>query len=84
MRHPFEKWIQLQMILLLFAVFLGILTIWTSVLFFSFMTCISIIASICIDGYIELLKGHSTQAGHQIIRAVILTIFISYLYLTLL
>ncbi|WP_182200787.1 hypothetical protein [Paraliobacillus salinarum] len=82
MRHPFEKLIQIQLILLLISIFAGILTIWTAILFFSFFACIAVVTSFFIEGYIELQKGDVAQAGHQLIRAIILIIFISFLYFT--
>ncbi|CQR46121.1 hypothetical protein BN1058_00370 [Paraliobacillus sp. PM-2] len=82
MRQPFEKLIQLQLILLILAIFAGFMMMWTATLFFSFFACIAVISSFFIEGYIELKKGYITQAGHQMIRAILLIIFISYLYIT--
>ncbi|MFB1049683.1 hypothetical protein [Paraliobacillus sp. JSM ZJ581] len=82
MRQPFEKLTQVQLILLLVSIVAGIIAIWTATLFLSFFVCMAVVSSFLIEGYIACKKGDIVQAGHQIIRAIILIIFISYLSIT--
>lgn len=81
MRHPYKKYVQIEMFSLFFAVFFGFVAIIRNypLLIFMAIYCLSI-SFIC-ETLILLVINQKTEATKQLIRAVALLIFTTYLVL---
>ena len=79
MRHPYEKFIKMELIFILCAVLFGLVALIQGYIFLVLMSMILITISLFFDALIHWYSHRSADAGKQILRAVLLLCFIIFL-----
>lgn len=80
MKHPLEKFIQMEIITIMAGLFIGILAWVTGWMLFLFFACYLFILSLIANALILLHTRRASDALKQVIRAVLLFLFITSLY----
>ncbi|WP_077602311.1 hypothetical protein [Oceanobacillus sojae] len=80
MRHPLEKFIRIEAIAIVGGLFIGILAWITGWMLLLFFACYLFVLSMLADALILLHTRRSSDAVKQVIRAVLLFLFITSLY----
>ncbi|MDL4841715.1 hypothetical protein [Aquibacillus rhizosphaerae] len=80
MNHPYKKFVQLQIFMMFLTLFLGIIALVKSSVFLALITCFTLALSFAFEGIVELKKKNTFHFGQQLLRALIIVIFVCYLY----
>ncbi|MDC3416814.1 hypothetical protein [Aquibacillus salsiterrae] len=80
MRHPYKKFAQLQLFMIVVTVFVGVLALAYQHLFLALLTCIFLALSFLFEALVELKRGRTYLFGQQLLRAIIIIIFVSFIY----
>ena len=79
MRHPYRKFIQMELITLFLALIFGLAALVLGYLIILFLAFYIIVQSIICDAMILLQTRHTAEAGKQVLRGIILFLFTTYL-----
>ncbi|MBP2076268.1 hypothetical protein [Oceanobacillus polygoni] len=79
MRHPYRKFIQIELISLFLALLFGLAALVLGYFIILFLAFYFIVLSILCDAMILLQTRHSVEAGKQVMRGIILFLFTTYL-----
>ncbi|RDW22306.1 hypothetical protein CWR48_00945 [Oceanobacillus arenosus] len=83
MRHPYEKFARIELISLVIVILFGLIALIQGFLILIFFSLYLIALSLVCDALLHLYFRNSQQAGKQILRAVMLFIFATYLLFAL-
>ncbi|MDY0409532.1 hypothetical protein ACFFIS_01940 [Virgibacillus soli] len=79
MKHPYEKYIQIELITLVLACLLGIAALFRGSLWLLVLCLLLMTISLVCDGFIFLHSRRAPHAGKQFSRALLLLFLIAYL-----
>ncbi|SDK16313.1 hypothetical protein [Sediminibacillus albus] len=83
MKHPYKKFFQLQLLMMIFTLLLGIVAMVKGSLLLIVTALFCLAFSFIFEGLAEYKKQHTFQFAQQMTRAVVIILFVSYLYITL-
>jgi len=79
MRHPYEKYIRLELITIILVFLLGIFAVIQSYIIFLFLGLYLLVVSLIFTALIEFYTYHTHNAIKHALRALLLFIFTTYL-----
>lgn len=79
MRHPYEKFIRIELVSMILAVLMGIIVLMKGFLILIFMCFFLIIISLLTDAILLWVTYQKIQSGKQLFRAIIMLILTIYL-----
>jgi hypothetical protein len=79
MRHPYEKYIRLELITVIFVLVIGIFAIIQSYILFIFLGLYLLVISLILTALIEFHTYRTHAAIKHALRAVLLFVFTTYL-----
>lgn len=79
MRHPYEKFIRLELIAVLLAILVGLFALFKGFILLVFITFYLIGCSIACAAIVEWYTHQTNQAGKHILQALLLIIFTTYM-----
>ncbi|MBM7570512.1 hypothetical protein [Aquibacillus albus] len=80
MKHPYKKFAQLQLFMMAITLVIGIFALVKASMLLALFTCLTLALSFTFEGLAELKKQNTLQFGQQILRSMIIIIFVCYLY----
>ncbi|WP_077623503.1 hypothetical protein [Sediminibacillus massiliensis] len=83
MNHPYNKFIHLQLFMMVLTVVVGILAIINGLVSLIVIAFYFLSLSFLFEGIAERKKGNTLQFAQQLTRSLVIVIFISYLYFIL-
>lgn len=79
MRHPYEKFIRLELIALILAVFAGIIVLVKGFILLAIFLIYLVACALCCEGMIELNTHNRNHAIKHFLQAILIFVFMSYL-----
>ncbi|MEC5424421.1 hypothetical protein QGM71_13050 [Virgibacillus sp. C22-A2] len=79
MRHPYEKFIRIELLSLASAILIGIIALAQGYTLLIFLCLYLLALSLACNALIELHRHEADQAGKQILRAIMLFILASFM-----
>lgn len=79
MRHPYEKFIRLELIALILAVFAGIIVLIKGFILLAILLIYLIACALCCEGMIELSTHNRNHAVKHFLQAILIFVFMSYI-----
>ncbi|MBY7144775.1 hypothetical protein KFZ56_17280 [Virgibacillus sp. NKC19-3] len=83
MRHPYEKFIRIELICITFVILVGVFAIFQSAALVILMCFFVLALSLCCDALIEYYSHRTVQAAKQLIRAIMIILFTTILFFQL-
>lgn len=80
MRQSYKVFIQLQVIMMVVTILLGAIALYHGNLFLALVTCFCLALSFTFEGLVEWKKKNTLFSSQQFLRAIIIIIFVCYLY----
>ncbi len=80
MRHPLEKFIRMEMLLIIIGLFIGIVAWISGWMLFLFFACYLFIFSLICNALVLLHTRRASEALKQVIRAALLFLFLTSLF----
>ncbi|WP_186575898.1 hypothetical protein [Aquibacillus kalidii] len=80
MRHPFQAYVQLQYFTMIITLILGAIALINQSTFLALLGCITLALSLGCEGLVEWKKKRVLPFAQQIIRSVLIVIFVCYIY----
>lgn len=79
MRHPYEKYIRLELITLIIAVFAGIIVLIKGFLFLAIFLIYLVACALCCEAMIELNTHNRNNAFKHFLQAILILVFMSFI-----
>lgn len=79
MRHPYEKFIRLELISLILALFAGIIVLIKGFIFLAIVLIYLIACGLCCEAMIELHTHNRNKAFKHFTQAMLIFVFMSYI-----
>ncbi|MRH44014.1 hypothetical protein GH741_15330 [Aquibacillus halophilus] len=80
MKHPYQRFFQLQVLMMILTVIFGIISLVKGSMLLALLTCFTLALSFAFEGMVEFKKQNTFPFAQQLLRAVIIIIFVSFLY----
>ncbi|WP_226036248.1 hypothetical protein [Aquibacillus saliphilus] len=81
MKHPYQQFEQLQVLMMFLTLILGAIALVYGHLLLALFTCFSLALSFTFEALVEWKKQNSFQFIQQVLRALIIIVFVIFLYI---
>ncbi|WP_404455980.1 hypothetical protein LG329_08580 [Virgibacillus necropolis] len=79
MRHPYEKFVRLELIILILAVLVGVLVLIKGFIFLAILLIYLIACGLCCEAMIEFHTHNQNKAFKHFLQALLLFVFTTYI-----
>ncbi|WP_100009830.1 hypothetical protein [Lentibacillus sediminis] len=79
MRHPYEKIIRIELLAVACVILIGVFALFQGILLLVFLSFYLLALSLVCDALVDWYGGDTLKAGKQVLRAVMILLFTTFL-----